>query len=62
MLGEPECVAIGVVELPRAPTLIDRAFMNVLGGIRFPGRAQPALAKLSEERVNVVGRHDDHLT
>ncbi len=64
MLGEPECVAIGVVDvkLPRAPTLINRPFMDVLGSIRIPGRAQPSLAKLAEDCINVIGRNDNHLT
>src|SRR6185295_17867743 len=64
MLDEPERIAIGVVhvKLARTPTLIDRTFMNFFRGVWIPGRAQPSLPKLPEDRVNVVGRHYDHLT
>jgi hypothetical protein len=64
MLGEPERIAIGIVhvKLARAPTLINRAFMHVLWSVRIPGRAQPSLPKLAEDRVNVVSRNDNRLT
>ena len=64
MLREAERIAIGIVhvKLARAPTLINRAFMDVLGSIRIPGRAEPSLPKLAEDRVNVVGRNDNRLT
>src|SRR5437867_2047724 len=64
MLDEPERIAIGIVhvKLARAPTLINRAFMDFLGTVRIPGRAQPSLPKLAEDRVNVVSRNDNHLT
>jgi len=64
MLDEPERIAIGIVhvKLARAPTLINRAFMDVLGSVRIPGRAQPSLPKLAEDCVNVIGRNDNRLT
>src|SRR6185295_12236921 len=64
MLGEPECIAIGIVhvKLARAPTLINRTFMDFLRSVRIPRRAQPSLPKLAEDGVNVIGRHDNHLT
>jgi hypothetical protein len=64
MLDEPERIAIGIVhvKLARAPTLINRAFMDFLGNVRIPGRAQPSLPKLPEDGVNVIGRNDNHLT
>jgi len=64
MLDKSERIAIGIVnvKLARAPTLINRAFMDVLGSVRIPGRAQPSLPKLAEDRVNVVGRNDNRLT
>ena len=64
MLGEPQCIAIGIVhvKLARAPTLINWTFMDFLRSLRIPGRAKPSLPKLPEERVNVIGRNDDHLT
>src|SRR5438477_9376908 len=64
MLGEPERIAIGIihVKLARAPTLIDRTFMDFLRSVRIPGRAQPSLPKLAEERINVIARNDNHLT
>jgi hypothetical protein len=56
MLDESQRIAIGIVhvKLARAPTLINRAFMDVLGSVRIPGRAQPSLPKLAEDCVNVV--------
>jgi hypothetical protein len=64
MLDEPESIAIGIVhvKLARAPTLINRAFMDVLGSVRIPGCAQPALPKPAEDCVNVIGRNDNRLT
>ena len=64
MLDEPERIAIGIVhvKLARAPTLINRAFLDVLGSVRIPGRAQPSLSKLAEHCVNVIGRNDNRLT
>ena len=63
MLGEPERIAIGIVhvKLARAPTLINRTFMDFLRSIRIPRRAQPSLPKLAEDCVNVVGGDDNHL-
>ena len=46
---------------PRAPTLIDRAFMDFLRNVRIPRRAQPSLPKLAEDYINVIGRNDNHL-
>jgi hypothetical protein len=64
MLDEPKRIAIGIVhvQLARAPTLINRAFMDVLGSVRIPGRAQSSLPKLAEECVNVIRRNDNRLT
>jgi hypothetical protein len=63
MLGEPQCIAIGIVhvKLARAPTLINWTFMDFLRSLRIPERTQPSLPKLPEERVNVIGRNDNHL-
>ena len=64
MLGESQCIAIGIVhvKLARAPTLINRAFMDFLGSVRISRRAQPSLPKLAKDCVNVVGGDDNHLT
>ena len=64
MLDEPERIAIGIihVKLARAPTLINRAFMNFLGSVRIPWREQPSFPKLADDCVNVIGRHDNRLT
>ena len=64
MLGEPKRIAIGIVhvKLARAPTLIDRTFMDFLRSVRIPGRAQPSLPKLAKDCVNVIARNDNHLT
>jgi len=63
MLDESERVAIGIVyvKIARAPTLIDRAFMDFLRSVRIPKRAQPSLPKLAEDCINVIGRNDNHL-
>ena len=63
MLGEPERIAIGIVhvKLARAPTLINRTFMDFLRSLRIPRRAQPSLPKLTEYGINVIGRNDNHL-
>ena len=64
ILDEPERIAIGIVhvKLARAPTLINRTIMDVLGSVRIPRSRQPSLAKLAEDCVNVVGSDDNHLT
>src|SRR5215510_1311369 len=64
ILGEPERIAIGIVhvKLARAPTLINRAFMDFPGSVRIPGSVQPSLPKLAEDGVNIIGRNDNHLT
>src|SRR5688572_10907542 len=63
MLGEPQRIAIGIVhvKLARAPTLINRTFMDFLRSLRIPRRAQPSLPKLTENGINVIGRNDNHL-
>ncbi len=63
MLGEPERIAIGIlhVKLARAPTLINRTFVDFLRSIRIPRRAQPSLPKPAEGCINVIGRNDDYL-
>ena len=64
ILDKPERIAIRIVhvKLARAPTLINRAFMHFFRSVRITGRAQPSLAKLAEDCVNVIGRDDNHLT
>src|SRR5262245_29281454 len=60
----PEPIAIGIVDvkLARSPALIYRAFMDMHGRVRIPGRAQPSLPKLVEDCVNVVGGDVNRLT
>src|SRR5207247_2848274 len=64
MLDEPERIAIGIVhvKIARAPTLINRTFMDFLRSVRIPRRAQPSLPKLAEDSINVISRNDNHLT
>ena len=63
MLREPKRIAIGIihVKLARAPTLINRTFVDFLRSLRIPRRAQPSLPKLTENGINVIGRNDNHL-
>ena len=63
VLGEPERIAIGIVhvKLARAPTLINRTFMDFLRSVRIPRRTQPSLPKLGEDCINVIGRNDNRL-
>jgi hypothetical protein len=64
ILGEPERIAIRIVhvKLARAPALVNRAFMDFLGSVRIPGRAQPALAKLAKNCAHIIGHNDNYLT
>src|SRR4029077_21009039 len=64
MLGEPERIAIWIVhiKLARAPTLVNRTFMDFLRCLRIPRRAQPSLPKFAEDCIDVIGRNDNHLT
>jgi len=63
ILHEPERVAIRIVhvELARTPTLINRAFMDMLGSVWITGGAQSSIPKLSENCVNVIARNDKRL-
>ena len=63
ILGESERIAIGIVHVKfaRAPTLINRTFMDFLRSVRIPRRAQPSLPKFAEDCINVIGRNDNHL-
>jgi len=64
ILDEPERVTVRIVhvKLTRAPTLINRTFMDFFRSVRISRRVKPSLPELAEDSVNVVGGDNNDLT